>query len=96
MISPKYTQKIKSTISSFDPQRENKYFLFGSATRKEKFGDVDVGVMGNARSAKNLADLREQFEESTLPYFVDVVDFDAASSEFTEYVRSAENLVWLN
>ena len=96
MIGEQYVKKTKKMISEFDPQNENRYFIFGSATRKERFGDIDIGVTGNAKTKKNLSLLREQFAESTFPYFVDIVDFDEAQKSFTEYVRQNEPLVWIN
>lgn len=96
MIDGKYIERLRSEISSFDPGGENRYFVFGSAARKDRFGDVDIGVIGNARTHKPLEDLRERFEESTFPYMVDIVDFDSASRDFSSYVREKEPLVWLN
>lgn len=96
MISGKYIERLRSEISAFDPRGENRYFIFGSAARRERFGDVDIGVVGNARAHKHLGDLRERLEESTFPYVVDIVDFDNVSGEFSSYVREREPLVWLN
>jgi len=96
VIQKKYIERLRSEISSFDPSGKNRYFLFGSATRKDRFGDVDIGVVGNARAHKRLEELRERFEESTFPYAVDVVDFDTASEDFSSHVQKKEPLIWLN
>ena len=96
MIDQRYITFVKNTVSSFDPDGENRYFVFGSSTRKSRFGDVDIGVVGNTKHRKNLALLRERFQDSTFPYFVDVVDFDEAPPEFKKYVHNSEKLVWIN
>ena len=96
MIDERYITIAKNTVSAFDPERKNRYFVFGSSTRKKRFGDVDIGVVGNAKHRKDLAVLRDRFEESTFPYFVDVVDFNEASEEFARYVKRNENLVWID
>ena len=90
-----YTKQIKDTISDFDPVAANRYFIFGSFVKGKKFHDIDLGVVGNARSQKNLADLRDKFYDSKIPYKIDVVDVDEASPGFRDYVLSKENIVWL-
>lgn len=96
MLAERYIGQVRTIIGSFDPAWQNRYFVFGSSTRKERFGDIDIGVVGNSRARKDIANLKEQFEESTVPYVVDVVDFDDASEEFKDYVMHNEPLVWLN
>lgn len=96
MIDPRHIVFVKETVSAFDPHGRNRYFVFGSATRKKRFGDVDIGVTGNSKAKKSLPMLRNMFEASTFPYFVDVVDFDEASPSFTEYVKNNEEPIWIN
>ena len=96
MVKENYIKSLKEIVRNFDPKFENRYFVFGSATRKEKFFDIDLGVKGNSDAKKDLSRLRELFEESTFPYFVDVVDFDSASEKFTNYVYDNEKILWIN
>ncbi len=95
MTEPRYAGRIKEIIAKFDPNRLNRYFLFGSSLRKEKFHDIDLGVVGNASSQKKLSELRDSLYDSTIPYKVDVVDIDAAESDFRDYVLDKEPLVWI-
>lgn len=96
MIGRNYIKQIERVIGDFDPKRSNRYFLFGSSVRRDRFNDVDLGVIGNRASRARLGDLRERLYESTLPYTVDVVDFDEARQPFIDYVMRQEPLVWLN
>ena len=95
MTKTRYVNQVKNIVAKFDPQRRNKYFLFGSSVRKEKFGDIDLGVVGNTTSQKQLSELRDCFYDSAIPYKVDVVDFDTADSDFREYVLTKEPIVWI-
>lgn len=95
MTAPRYAQKVKEVVSTFDPEGSNRYFLFGSSVRKDRFHDIDLGVVGNANSRKDLSELRENFYDSDIPYKVDVVDFDGADSEFRDYVMKNEPIVWI-
>jgi len=95
IMEPRYIDQVKSAIAEFDPQGSNRYFLFGSAVRKKRFHDIDLGVVGNRASRKKLSELRDRFYDSRIPYKVDVVDFDAANDSFRDYVLQNEPIVWI-
>ena len=57
------------------------FFVFGSSVNKTNFGDVDLGVMGNVDN-KIVRILKENFEDSTFPYKVDVVNFEKVDDLF--------------
>ena len=82
-------------ILDFDPTTANRYFLFGSSVKSEKFHDIDLGVVGNAKSHKNLSILKDKFYDSRIPYKVDVVDVDEADPDFRDYVLNKDKIVWL-
>lgn len=92
----RYLPKIKEVIKDFDPSLRNRYFVFGSSLRKEKFNDIDIGVIGAKTSGIRVSDLKEKIEETTIPYFFDVVDFDSAQKSFRDYVFNNESVVWIN
>ena len=96
MIGPNHIQELERVISNFDPSGANRYFLFGSSVRRDRFGDIDLGVLGNRAAQKPLGDLSELFYDSTLPYSVDVVDFDEAEGSFRDYVFQTEPIVWIH
>ena len=95
MTKTRYVNQVKNIVAKFDPQGLNKYFLFGSSVRKERFHDIDLGVVGNTSSQKQLSELRDCFYDSAIPYKVDVVDFDTADGDFREYVLTKEPIVWI-
>lgn len=64
--------------------------LFGSPAKgTHKFGsDVDLAIMNEGASKKTLSELRAEFEESTMPYRVDLVDFNRLEKrEFLEHIE---------
>jgi predicted nucleotidyltransferase len=95
MTKLRHEEKVKEVVKRFDPQGLNHYFLFGSSVRKEKFRDIDLGVVGNKTSQKKLSELRDGFYNSPIPYKVDVVDLDEADSDFRDYVLTNEPIVWI-
>lgn len=91
-----YIPKIKEVIKKFDPSQKNRYFIFGSSLRKERFNDIDIGVVGASASGAKVSILKEKIEDTTIPYFVDVVDFDSAQKSFSDYVFNNSQILWIN
>lgn len=79
--------KIKNILFQYlDPERD-KVFIYGSRATggARKFSDVDIGVKRQRAKivpADTISDLKEAFEESDIPYTVDVVDFSGVSDRF--------------
>jgi uncharacterized protein len=76
--------------------REARVFLFGSCARGDArhWSDIDVAIdPAAAIPAGLMADIAEDLEESTVPYFVDVVDLTHARPEFRAVVLS-EGVEW--
>ncbi len=64
-------------------------YLIGSCAtgRAQRSSDMDVAIDAEAPLPAGLiAGLREALEESTIPYFVDVVDLGAVDPEFRRRV----------
>lgn len=90
-----YLTQIREALAAFDPERSNRYFVFGSAVRSKKFRDIDVGVIGNKKTRKPLRVLRDIFYDAPIPYKIDVVDMDAADEDFQDHVFDKERIVWI-
>lgn len=75
---------IKDIINEHLDPKEHKAFIFGSRATGDfrKYSDFDIGVTGDRLKATVYFDLESAFEESDLPYTVDVVDFNDLSEEF--------------
>jgi predicted nucleotidyltransferase len=91
-VIPKNEEKaIKDVVFRFINPDEYKIFIFGSrATGKAgKFSDYDVGIMGKKPVAwETISFIKEAFEESDLPFRVDVVDFFSVSNKFRKIALS--------
>jgi len=71
-----------------DP-KDYSIFIFGSrATGKnQKYSDIDIGIEGERLSAKTFIELQDAFEDSDLPFRVDVVDFSKVSNKFKQVAK---------
>ncbi|KKU13070.1 MAG: hypothetical protein UX17_C0029G0018 [Parcubacteria group bacterium GW2011_GWC2_45_7] len=93
MIKDEYIQQIKKVVEQVLGKKKVKVFLFGSATRQERFHDCGLGLVGKV-SKPDVRRLQSIFEESVLPYKVDVVDFNQVSAVFKQNVFK-QPIIWI-
>ena len=90
MLDSKSLSQIREIIAEHLNLREYQVFIFGSRASPQtwKFSDIDIGIEGKHKlPARLLAVLDEAFEESDLPYTVDVVDFSSVSDTFKRIAK---------
>jgi predicted nucleotidyltransferase len=60
----------------------NFVYLFGSRAKGtyKQGSDIDLAVMDNPISINNLLQLKNDFEDSSLPYFVDILDYSSVKN----------------
>lgn len=93
MIKDKYRKQIVDIVQRYTRDKEVQVFLFGSSVRKNRFGDCDIGLMGNV-SEDEIHRMREQLVHSTIPYKVDVINFNSVSNSFRQNVLQGP-LLWI-
>ncbi len=73
-------------------------YLFGSRATGANcpVSDFDIAVLGADDISHELSLARERFEESSVPYVVDLVDLWAASPAFARKVQRESRLLWFN
>ena|SRR3989338_5018895 len=87
MLEQNTLSEIKKILFRYLNREKDKVFIFGSraAGSESKFSDVDIGILSNKPvPVQTINSLKEIFEESDLPYTVDVVDFSTASKRFKQ------------
>jgi uncharacterized protein len=75
-------QKLIKIITKYLPQAQ--IYLFGSRARKDNSprSDIDIAI-DNKNKIDNLtlSNIREEIEESTIPFTVDIVDLNNISED---------------
>ena len=82
-------QIVKTILRKHLPAHASVY-VFGSRIKgnAKKFSDLDLAIDNNMPLDSNLlAELNFDFEESDLPYKVDVVDWNAISQSFQQAIH---------
>lgn len=84
MPSNKFVEMAQQITLSIIPRGEYAVFLFGSLARGRMSArpDLDIGFWGNQPLGKWRYPLIRAFEESGIPYSVDLVDFFEADERF--------------
>lgn len=88
-LDTKYITYINTVISKY--LNEYKLFLFGSRAKgtAKKYSDIDLAIKadGFTTSIKNRIEF--EFENSTLPYEVDIVDLNNITEEFKKLINDS-------
>lgn len=91
MLKTKYQKQIKNILVKHLGQ-DIKAVIFGSSVQDEVFHDIDVGILGG--NQKKFVKIREELENSRIPYKVDLVNLDLAEKKFKNKILK-EKIIWL-
>ena len=86
-VTPEELEIVRSILSSCDDA-----WLFGSRVKgtHKPFSDLDICIRLNPPDKEvAISELREAFQESALPYKVDLVDVDEISDDFQQLIRDS-------
>lgn len=93
-IKPGEWEIVHGILDRHVPGRE--VWAFGSRIRgaAKAFSDLDLVILGNhPLDLSTLAELREDFSESNLPFKVDVVDWATTSEAFRKIIEAERIIV---
>jgi predicted nucleotidyltransferase len=88
-IRPQDLKIVQDIVKRVLP-KGTRVFVFGSRAQGQtkRASDLDLAIEASAPlTCRQSAILADAFEESDLPYKVDVVDLQTASAVFSEHVR---------
>lgn len=71
-------------------------YLFGSRARKKHHVGSDIDLAIDAHQVLDssvVGNIKEEIEESTIPYFVDVIDFNDVSADMKEEILK-DGIIW--
>lgn len=90
IISPEHLQTIQTILKTYLPLNTT-VWVFGSRAHgpARKFSDLDLlfDQQGNALPDSVRIQMTEAFDNSALPYSVDLVDWNAISDDFKRQIQ---------
>lgn len=90
MTEEESIQTIRSIIFKYLPEDEYNSFIFGSRAGKKarEWSDFDIGIKGKQKvPLSTLGLIKEDLENSRIPYKVDVVDFSRVPEKFKKVAQ---------
>jgi predicted nucleotidyltransferase len=95
MVEKKYIDKIAGILKEYLAAGD-RVFIFGSAADSERFNDIDLGILSDdiERTDKATYKIKNDLEESTLPYKFDVVNINKTNDRFRVRVMGGPK-IWI-
>ena len=90
-ISPENWQIVREILQRYVPDRE--VWAFGSRAKwtAKEFSDLDIAIIGDTPLSIALtADMKEAFQESALPFKIDIVDWASITPSFRQVIQAAK------
>lgn len=83
-MEPKHLAIVRNILSNYP----YKFYAFGSRARgnPKKFSDLDICFFDNI-PLNVVIQIEDDFEESDLPYKVDIVDWNKCSDDFRALIK---------
>ena len=95
-VKPEYKKLLVKIITKNVPTC--KIYLFGSRARKtnDPSSDIDIALESQKNIPFNvIGNIKEEIEESKIPFFVDILDFNSISNEMKKEI-SKDKILWNN
>lgn len=93
-VSPKELLTIKSILTKHVPNRI--VWVFGSRVngKAKKYSDLDIVITGDtALTIEESANLRDDFENSDLPFRVDIIDWNETNESFQKIILDKYEII---
>ena len=91
-----YQDEIIKVFSRAVPNKAFSVYLFGSRARgqEENGSDADLAIVGEQINRADLSLIREQWEYSTIPLMLDLVDTKDIGSALSAQIEKEKVLLW--
>ncbi|MHC4511098.1 MAG: nucleotidyltransferase family protein [Planctomycetota bacterium] len=93
-LAERHLETIKRILAAYVGDCEVRAFGSRGNGTATKHSDLDLAIVGNGKLERRVKTLlREAFEESDLPFRVDVIDYNAVSQEFRALIEQKYELI---
>ena len=95
-LEDRHLNFIKETLKKYIPNPDAKFYIFGSRARGKfrEYSDVDIAIDCPDLETNIKTKLEIEFENSTFPYEVDIVDLNNIKESFRNLIQ--DDLVLLD
>jgi len=91
-----YQEEIINVFSRAVPNKAFSVYLFGSRARgqEENGSDADLAIVGEQINRADLSLIREQWEYSTIPVMLDLVDTKDVGNALSSQIEKEKVILW--
>ena len=88
-LEERHLNFIKETLKRHIPNLDAKFYIFGSRAKGtcKEYSDVDIAIDSPNLTADIKSKLELEFENSTFPYEVDIVDLNNIKDSFKNLIK---------
>ncbi len=87
-VLPEHLQIVLDVLAEYAPECEARVFGSRYSGKAKKYSDLDLILAAKEKlDWRKLARIQEAFQESALPYRVDVLDWNALSPSFQKAIE---------
>lgn len=88
-LGKRHIDYIKETLKRYIPNPEAKFYIFGSRAngKYREYSDVDIAIDCSDLTTAIKSKLELEFENSTFPYEVDIVDLNNIKDNFKNLIQ---------
>lgn len=93
-LAPEQLETVKRILAAHAPQAEVRAFGSRVTRTAKNYSDLDLAIVGKRKlTLAEMSRLREAFEESDLPFRVDLLDWHAISPEFRRVIEQEYEVI---
>ena len=87
-IDEKYLKIIKDILKKYVPENEVRVFGSRLTDKAKSYSDIDIAIVGKSKiDRQTMIRLKEEFENSDIPFRVDVLDWHRISDSFKKIIE---------
>lgn len=88
-LEERHVNFIKETLKKYIPNPSAKFYVFGSRAKgkHKEYSDIDIAIDCPDFTAKTKSKLELEFENSTFPYEVDIIDLNNIEKNFKNLIK---------
>ncbi len=80
-VEPRFLEQIRQIISEFPEIKIAKIFGSRAEGHYSQGSDIDLVIDGEKVSGQSVSSLKQKFDASTIPYFIDVISMNLISDQ---------------
>ena len=88
-LEERHLDFIKKTLKRYVAHPDAEFYIFGSRARGKyrEYSDVDIAINSPDLTSEIKSKLELEFEDSTFPYEVDIVDLNTINESFKKLIQ---------